>query len=95
MLSQRRKYLGALPGLMVGKLSKCFCHYLIDFLNRRSTKTHISFFHFSTGENVAWILDSGIDFRHPDLNVQTTACFSAFSTLIDITCNDRNGHGTQ
>jgi hypothetical protein len=48
-----------------------------------------------TGDNVAWILDSGIDLRHPDLNVDVSYCFSAFSTLIDITCADRNGHGTQ
>jgi hypothetical protein len=48
-----------------------------------------------TGDNVAWILDSGIDLRHPDLNVEVTTCFSAFTTLLDMSCNDRNGHGTQ
>jgi hypothetical protein len=48
-----------------------------------------------TGRNVAWILDSGIDLNHPDLNVQVEGCYSAFSTLLDMTCNDMNGHGTQ
>jgi hypothetical protein len=48
-----------------------------------------------TGDNVAWILDSGIDLDHPDLNVQVEGCFSAFTNFLEMTCNDRNGHGTQ
>lgn len=47
------------------------------------------------GDNVAWILDSGIDLNHPDLNVETERCFSAFNRILDMTCDDRNGHGTQ
>jgi subtilisin family serine protease len=35
------------------------------------------------------IVDTGIDFTHPDLNVVATACFTAFSS-----CADDEGHGT-
>ncbi|WP_221391599.1 S8 family serine peptidase [Dyadobacter sp. NIV53] len=38
----------------------------------------------------AWIIDSGIDLTHPDLNVSTT--FGAY--FIGTSTNDQNGHGT-
>lgn len=42
----------------------------------------------------AWIIDSGIDLTHPDLNVDATRGFSAFNTGKDAGFNDGNGHGT-
>jgi hypothetical protein len=47
-----------------------------------------------TGNNVAWILDSGIDLTHPDLNVSTANGFTAFTTGKDANFNDGNGHGS-
>jgi subtilisin family serine protease len=47
-----------------------------------------------TGSNVAWIIDTGIDLSHPDLNVSTTHAFTAFTTGPDANFNDGNGHGT-
>jgi Subtilase family/Peptidase inhibitor I9 len=45
-----------------------------------------------TGHNKAFIIDTGIDANHPDLNVHPTLCFSAFD---DEDCrSDGNGHGT-
>ena len=41
----------------------------------------------------AWILDSGIDSDHPDLNVDLNRGFSAFGGR-DRTSDDANGHGT-
>ncbi len=38
----------------------------------------------------AWIIDSGIDLDHPDLNVDTSRAFSAVRGGAD----DQNGHGT-
>ena len=46
------------------------------------------------GSNVAWIIDTGIDLTHPDLNVQSTRGFSVFKTGIDAQLNDDYGHGT-
>ncbi len=43
---------------------------------------------------VAWIIDTGIDLDHEDLNVDETRGFSAFSRGIDQGFNDLNGHGT-
>jgi hypothetical protein len=42
----------------------------------------------------AWILDTGIDLSHPDLNVDASRGFSAFSTGKDAGFDDGNGHGT-
>ena len=39
----------------------------------------------------AWVLDTGIDFDHPDLNVDT---FKSKSFIIRTTGEDDNGHGT-
>lgn len=40
----------------------------------------------------AWIIDSGIDFTHPDLNVDTIRSRSFLSS--EPSANDDNGHGT-
>jgi subtilisin len=40
----------------------------------------------------AWIIDTGIDFTHPDLNVDTTRSRSFLSS--EPSANDQNGHGT-
>lgn len=47
-----------------------------------------------TGNNVAWVIDTGIDLTHADLNVQTTNGFTAFTSGKDANLNDGNGHGT-
>jgi subtilisin family serine protease len=47
-----------------------------------------------TGSNVAWIIDTGIDPNHPDLNVDASRGFSAFTKGKDAGTNDGNGHGT-
>ena len=44
-----------------------------------------------TGDNVAWVIDSGIDFAHPDLNVDETRSRSFVGHGHG---NDDNGHGT-
>jgi hypothetical protein len=43
---------------------------------------------------VAWIIDTGIDLNHPDLNVDANNGFSAFSSGRDSSPNDGHGHGT-
>jgi len=45
-----------------------------------------------TGTGVAWVIDSGIDLSHPDLNVSTTLGISYVSGVSSP--NDDNGHGT-
>lgn len=42
----------------------------------------------------AWIIDTGIDLNHEDLNVDTSLGFSAFTTKKDAGFDDGNGHGT-
>lgn len=48
-----------------------------------------------TGSNVAWVLDSGIDLDHEDLNVDASRGFNAFTNGRDgKSLDDGNGHGT-
>ncbi|MAB67549.1 MAG: peptidase S8 [Bacteroidetes bacterium] len=48
-----------------------------------------------TGNGVAWILDSGIDLDHPDLNVDASRGYNAFTSGKDgKSLDDGNGHGT-
>ncbi|SDG64468.1 S8 family peptidase [Psychroflexus sediminis] len=48
-----------------------------------------------TGTNVAWVLDSGIDLDHPDLNVDASRGYNAFTSGRDgKSTDDGNGHGT-
>ncbi|MEX0720344.1 MAG: S8 family peptidase [Balneolaceae bacterium] len=48
-----------------------------------------------TGSNVAWIIDTGIDLDHPDLNVDASNGFNAFTNGRDgKSLDDGNGHGT-
>ena len=47
-----------------------------------------------TGSGVAWILDSGIDLDHPDLNVDASRGYTAFTSGRDATMDDLNGHGS-
>lgn len=48
-----------------------------------------------TGSNVAWIIDSGIDLDHEDLNVDASRGFNAFTSGRDAgSPDDNNGHGT-
>jgi subtilisin family serine protease len=47
-----------------------------------------------TGSNVAWVIDTGIDLTHPDLNVSSTNGFTAFTSGRDANLNDGHGHGT-
>lgn len=45
----------------------------------------------SDNTHVAWIIDTGIDLDHPDLNVDVSKCKSFISNSDP---NDQNGHGT-
>lgn len=47
-----------------------------------------------TGSKRAWVLDTGIELTHPDLNVISTVGFTAFTSGRDANLNDGNGHGT-
>lgn len=48
-----------------------------------------------TGNNVAWIIDSGIDLDHEDLNVDPSRGYNAFTSGKDGgSLDDGNGHGT-
>ncbi len=48
-----------------------------------------------TGTAVAWIVDTGIDLGHPDLNVDASRGFNAFTSGKDAkSLDDGNGHGT-
>jgi len=42
----------------------------------------------------AWIIDTGIDLDHPDLNVDASRGWSAFSKKGTFNMDDENGHGT-
>ena len=44
--------------------------------------------------NTAWVIDSGIDLDHPDLNVDSSRGFSAITSKGVADQNDQNGHGT-
>jgi subtilisin family serine protease len=47
-----------------------------------------------TGSAVAWVIDTGIDIDHEDLNVDAQRGFSAFTKGRDAGVDDGNGHGT-
>jgi subtilisin family serine protease len=48
-----------------------------------------------TGSSVAWILDTGIDLTHPDLKVDASRGYNAFTRGRDgSSLNDGNGHGS-
>lgn len=48
-----------------------------------------------TGSSVAWVIDSGIDLDHPDLNVDASRGFNAFTSGRDgKSTDDGNGHGS-
>ena len=48
-----------------------------------------------TGNNVAFVVDSGVDLDHPDLNVDASRAFNAFTSGKDgKSADDGNGHGT-
>ncbi|MBO6622964.1 MAG: S8 family peptidase [Balneola sp.] len=48
-----------------------------------------------TGSGVAWIIDTGIDLDHPDLNVDASRGFNAFTSGRDgKSLDDGNGHGS-
>lgn len=48
-----------------------------------------------SGNGSAWIIDSGIDLDHPDLNVDASRGFNAFTSGKDgKSLDDGNGHGT-
>ncbi len=48
-----------------------------------------------SGSGVAWVLDTGIDLDHPDLNVAAGLGFNAFTSGKDgRSLDDGNGHGT-
>ena len=57
----------------------------IKRVSKDSPKTNGNF-------HTAWIIDSGIDPTHPDLNVQVSKCTSFVKNSPDII--DRSGHGT-
>lgn len=48
-----------------------------------------------SGTNVAFVVDSGVDLDHPDLNVDASRAFNAFTSGKDgRSADDGNGHGT-
>lgn len=48
-----------------------------------------------TGNNVAWVIDTGIDLDHEDLNVDASRGFNAFTSGKDGgSLDDGNGHGS-
>lgn len=48
-----------------------------------------------SGSGVAWVIDTGIDLDHPDLNVNSARGFNAFTSGKDgQSLDDGNGHGS-
>ena len=48
-----------------------------------------------SGSNVAWVVDTGIDLDHPDLTVNASRGFNAFTSGRDAgSPDDNNGHGS-
>lgn len=48
-----------------------------------------------TGSGVVWVIDTGIDLDHPDLNVDASRGYNAFTSGRDgNSLDDGNGHGT-
>lgn len=47
-----------------------------------------------TGSNRAWVIDTGIDLDHPDLNVDTARSINFVSKGKDTGADDLNGHGS-
>ncbi|SIS77097.1 S8 family peptidase [Belliella pelovolcani] len=47
-----------------------------------------------SGSKKAWVIDTGIQLNHPDLNVDQSIGFSAFTRGKDASFDDGNGHGT-
>lgn len=47
-----------------------------------------------SSNGVAWVIDTGIDLDHPDLNVDASRGFSAFTKGKDAKLDDGNGHGS-
>lgn len=48
-----------------------------------------------SGSAVSWVIDTGIQLDHPDLNVDTNRAFTAFTSGPDSrSADDGNGHGT-
>lgn len=48
-----------------------------------------------TGSGVVWVVDTGIDLDHPDLNVDASRGYNAFTSGRDSkSLDDGNGHGT-
>ena len=48
-----------------------------------------------SGSNVAWIIDTGVDLDHPDLNVDANRGYNAFTSGKDgNSLDDGNGHGS-
>ena len=47
-----------------------------------------------TGSATAWVIDTGIDLDHPDLNVDASRGFTAFTSGRDANFDDGNGHGS-
>lgn len=47
-----------------------------------------------TGQNVAYVIDCGIESTHPDLKVDTTRGYSVFKSGVHKSTRDYDGHGT-
>jgi subtilisin family serine protease len=56
--------------------------------------TRIGGFSTYRGTNVAFVIDTGIDLDHPDLNVLASLGFKAVPDSISLTLDDEHSHGT-